>query len=91
MSNITREEAIKELTHELRIWESECKSVHPMKDALKMAIEALNRPQGEWIERHEIINQITFFGENRCSNCRKRSFIKSDFCPNCGADMRGGK
>ena len=31
---MTREEAIKELTNELRTWESECKSVHPMKDAL---------------------------------------------------------
>lgn len=52
--------------------------------------KTIDRPHGEWIERHAIINQITFFGENRCSNCGKRSFIKSDFCPNCGADMRGG-
>jgi len=25
-----------------------------------------------------------------CSNCRKRSILEYDFCPSCGADMRGG-
>lgn len=83
---MTREEAIKEpeLIAKVTMW-------NDRREAVEMAIEALkDRPHGEWIERHEIINQITFFGENRCSNCGKRSFIKSDFCPNCGADMRGG-
>lgn len=57
---------------------------------LKEYFPSVDRPQGEWIKRHEIINQITFFGENRCSNCGKISFIKSDFCPNCGAEMGKG-
>lgn len=25
----------------------------------------------------------------RCENCRKGTAVKSNFCPNCGADMRG--
>lgn len=24
-----------------------------------------------------------------CSECRRRSIIKTSYCPNCGADMRG--
>jgi len=31
-----------------------------------------------------------FFGDNeyRCTACKKTANIKTDFCPNCGADMR---
>lgn len=40
---MTREEIIKWLEIELRTWESDCKSKHPIKEALKMAIEALEQ------------------------------------------------
>lgn len=26
-----------------------------------------------------------------CSKCNRRTIIKENFCPNCGADMRGEK
>lgn len=26
---------------------------------------------------------------NRCSECRQKSNYRTNFCPNCGADMRG--
>ena len=34
-----------------------------------------------------------FFGDNeyRCTACGETANIKTDFCPNCGADMRGEK
>lgn len=58
-------------------------------EALDMAIGALSdRPHGEWIE--------TTSG-TICSNCDKYPYDDgeyhvtnwhSDFCPNCGADMR---
>ena len=48
------------------------------------AIPSADRPQGEWIDK----------GKNlwKCSNCGH--YINGDvevrnFCPNCGADMRG--
>ena len=48
------------------------------------------RPQGEWIKW----NFKTFgaFGdyEYKCSNCEKVYGGEYNFCPNCGADMRGG-
>ena len=61
--------------------------------ALNMAIEALRqdkRPKGRWIE-------TCMADVYQCSNCKKATkmdeFCDSDilrnFCPNCGADMRG--
>ena len=45
-----------------------------------------DRPKGEWLE--------TFY-DYECSNCHiiraKGRTGKYDFCPGCGADMRGGK
>ncbi len=50
--------------------------------ALSMAIEALERKHGEWIESD--------FGW-RCPICGNTSVMWQrtyNFCPNCGADMR---
>ena len=62
-------------------------------EAFDLAIKALEeRPQGEWIVDED--NGILRF--MKCSNCGKvaewldgGSQFLSNFCPNCGADMRG--
>ena len=48
--------------------------------------------KGEWIFEHE------FYGKMLCSNCKEEAlvnenneYVDSDFCPNCGAKMKGGK
>lgn len=38
--------------------------------------------RGEWI--------VDGLANPKCSLCRSYSPAKSNFCPNCGADMRGG-
>ena len=45
------------------------------------------RKKGEWemVSQHE--NPPTYI--YRCSECRHKSFGFYNFCPNCGADMRG--
>ena len=63
-------------------------------EAFDLAIKALEeRPQGEWIvdEDDDILKPL------KCSNCGEvaecldgGSQFLSNFCPNCGADMRGG-
>ena len=43
------------------------------------------RPKGEWIHQAK-------FGRIECDQCGKvfrNSFVPKNFCPNCGADMRG--
>ena len=43
------------------------------------------RPKGEWIYQ-------TKFGRIECDQCGKvfrNSFAPKNFCPNCGADMKG--
>jgi len=57
------------------------------------------RPKGEW--KH--IGGNSFIDDYRCTNCNCKPPQKpydsiktwgwdfTDFCPNCGADMRGGK
>ena len=60
----------------------------------EMAKNKYERPQGEWIHLHAI-------GDYKCSICGAENLYKyaneherwiktnSNFCPNCGADMRG--
>lgn len=42
------------------------------------------RKHGEWID-------VNFDGTlHECSVCHERSCCNGNFCPDCGADMRGG-
>lgn len=46
------------------------------------------RPQGEWINREAVSNTTFPFWERyECNKCHKYNGY-SNFCPNCGADMR---
>lgn len=58
------------------------------KEALEIAIKALEeRPQGEW----KFIQGATTQGSLKCPFCDYRDYHKtnSNFCPNCGAKMKG--
>ena len=46
------------------------------------------RPQGEWIYTPNIIGLSEYEGIT-CSICGDDSIGDFNFCPNCGADMRG--
>ncbi len=55
------------------------------------------RPQGKWITWEEAENDIASPNRHECSCCHDSAQVLvngiellSDFCPNCGADMRGG-
>ena len=57
-----------------------CKGCRFLKDC--ETCEEKLRPQGEWIEDS---------GNIACSHCHTIwLYRRTDFCPNCGADMRGG-
>ena len=61
------------------------------KGSIKKVIETIQMDcreniTGEWIYkgREPRIEQIY-----KCSVCERYNFEKSNYCPNCGADMRG--
>lgn len=76
-------------------------------DALKEAYEQgkrdaqLERKKGKWVKIPEFCgDDVSGFIDNHfsCSECKKEAdinpwgfYILSDFCPNCGADMRGAE
>ena len=56
-------------------------------EALELAIKALERPQGEWIDNSE---EDSYYAN--CSHCGyqidthyERGYL--NYCPNCGAEM----
>ena len=46
------------------------------------ALPSADRPQGEWIDDD-------FVGQYRCSECDYYAIDEYDYCPNCGARMKG--
>ena len=52
--------------------------------------ETEERKTGEWIRKISVVDCATFVGDE-CSQCGYfKSMGQANFCPNCGADMRGG-
>ena len=49
------------------------------------------RPHGEWIKWNFKTFGALGDWEYKCSNCEKVYGGEYNFCPNCGADMRGGE
>ena len=60
--------------------------------AMNMAIEALSaeRPKGEWQKVDEQPYFRKHFDNVCCSVCHYKGMKKYNYCPNCGARMKGG-
>jgi len=59
------------------------------KEAYDLAIKALERPQGEW--EVKIISTFPQYqlNEYKCPFCKHVEDHRSNYCSECGADMRG--
>jgi len=69
---MTKEEAIKQLKFELSKWKSDCKSYHKTKDALNMAIKALQDKSYElWKESYEVEHQKNIRLEEKIKELEK--------------------
>lgn len=62
-----------------KFWYHDVLKWHHPDDAPTINPESL-RPKGEWIS-HE--------GYEECKRCHTKAIYPHNFCPNCGADMRG--
>ena len=81
---MTREEAIKEINKHFP--STSCGEHKELIKALGMAIEALSAERtGEWTNTGVLTVH--------CSNCKSefQELQAMNYCPNCGADMRGEK
>lgn len=52
-----------------------------------MELPSAERKRGEWIH----YDDGDFDYDYKCSLCGYAVWDNSDYCPNCGTDMRGGK
>lgn len=98
---MTSEEAIEVLRYldDQCIWQEDCIQVggcNHCKEAINMAIEALkDRPQGKWIKTSDGDGWNDWY-VFKCPLCgatiedRQYRSWEYNFCPNCGAKMKGG-
>lgn len=77
--------------HPRRIYmDSTAHNIDLVLQAIDIAIKALEeRPKGKWIESQEEFEDAFIIFKHECSNCKEITFGGGNFCPNCGADMRG--
>lgn len=47
------------------------------------------KPSGDWIERQEPLGEDDVDIFYMCTNCHETFDYPTNYCPNCGADMRG--
>lgn len=89
---MTREEAREILTHNWTRVDNPNYSESELDEAFFMAIEALSADavQGEWQKVEEQPYFRKHYDTVCCSVCRKKGNRKWNFCPNCGARMKGG-
>lgn len=64
-------------------------------EAIRMAIKALSADavQGEWIDREHCQVDEDAYEIATCSHCKAEitlEYPNDNFCPNCGARMKGG-
>lgn len=66
-------------------------NVKKVDEAMNMAIEALSADavHGEWIFNPTDAIDL-MFAKPKCSKCGFESSDGGNFCPNCGARMKGG-
>ena len=79
---MTKEEIIMELEkiRERGYVDYTVQSQHALDMAIKAFVNQSEKPKGHWIKREHILY---------CSECGKSAVYGGNFCPTCGADMRG--
>lgn len=60
------------------------------KQAIRDGKTNFSRPKGKWIKTNDYVTcAYGCIDYVKCSCCKNDSLEEGDYCPNCGADMRG--
>lgn len=79
-----------ELIEYIRLIEGNYKTLYQVYiQSVKNAEGLLGRKRGRWIRVPLACYGGGTVTEYGCSECHETQIAQSDFCPNCGADMRG--
>ena len=86
----------KEAIEALKLMAAQVEWEYPLEwqEAIDKAVEALKRAQGRWINKRKEAGAVGMtYIVKQCSCCgfTHSLVIPVGFCPNCGADMRGGQ
>ena len=84
----------KEAIEALKLMAAQVEWEYPLEwqEAIDKAVEALKRARGRWINKGKETGALGIaYMVKECSCCgfRHSLVIPMDYCPNCGADMRG--
>lgn len=90
---MSKEKQIEEMSTQIRDAVNGCSSYWSRLIAEHLYEEGYRKQsEGEWIFEHE------YYGKMLCSNCKGEAlvnecseYVDSDYCPNCGAKMKGGE
>lgn len=92
---MTNREAIEELKKQYRIYINDDHGIYGLPDEIRIAIKAIEENEqlkvrlkekeihAHWIKRGGYNNCIDY----QCSNCKCAFISKSEYCPNCGAQI----
>ena len=83
---MTQEEAKYILEHTVLSWSV---SGSDAREAIQMAIKELKRKKGKWVAVFIEYTDGTNGARAECPFCKVQQLTWTNFCPNCGADMRG--
>ena len=96
MSDLINRQALKEAMYieamvkdsDEQKWDSGCWIRYKMFERVVESLPSAEREKGKWVFKNDIAAIPTGYYE--CSECKNgRLMYKENFCPNCGADMRG--
>ena len=83
---ISREDTIREIVKRSATDFMDVEAIATVIHIVNQMPSVEERPKGRWID-YRASNGILCY---KCSECKTTyGFLKTPFCPNCGADMRG--